>query len=84
VLLDGDRIVRAALDRRVVSDDHALEPVHAADAGDDAAGRDPVVVEFMARKLADLEERRTRVDQPVDAVAHQHLAATLMLRAGRG
>ena len=36
VLLDGDRIVRAAFDRRVVGDDQHFAARHAADAGDDA------------------------------------------------
>ena len=35
VLLDRHRVVGAALDRGVVGDDHALAPVHHADAGDE-------------------------------------------------
>ena len=36
VLFHGDRVVGAALDRRVVGDDHAFAARHPADAGDDA------------------------------------------------
>ncbi len=44
VLLDRHRVVGAALDRRVVGDDHALALRHPADPGDDAgAGRFVVV-----------------------------------------
>ena len=39
VLLDGHRVIRAALDRRVVADDHAFAARNAADAGDDAGAR---------------------------------------------
>ncbi len=76
VLLDRDRVVGAALDRRVVGDDHALGAVDAADAANQAAGRHPVIaIHVIAGELADFEERRARVEQPVDAVARQQLAA---------
>ena len=39
VLLDRHRVVGAALDGRVVGDDHALAAAHAADAGDDPRAR---------------------------------------------
>ena len=39
VLLDGHRVVRAALDGGVVGDDHALAAADPADAGDDPGGR---------------------------------------------
>ena len=83
VLLDRDRVVGAALHRGVVADDHALDAAHAADAGDHAAGRDPVAVQLVAGELPDLEERRARVEQAIDPVAHEHLAARLVLLARR-
>ena len=82
VLAHGDRVIGAALDRRVVADDDAFEAGHAADARDEAAAGNPVVVQVVAGQLADLEERRARVEQPVDAVAHQQLVAAFVLRAG--
>ena len=57
VLLDGHRVVRAALDRRVVGDDHAGRALDPADAGDDAGARRVVVVEAGRGERAQLEER---------------------------
>ena len=50
VLLDGHRVVRAALDRRVVGDDDAGRALDAADAGDDAGARGVVVVQAGRRR----------------------------------
>ena len=44
VLLDRDRVVRAALDGGVVGDDHDVLLGHAGDAGDDAGGWRVIVV----------------------------------------
>ncbi len=84
VLLDRHRVVRAALHRRVVRDDHAFDAVDAADAGDDAGRRRVVVVHAVRGELPDFEERRAGVEQAVDAFARQQLAARLVLRARRG
>ena len=75
VLLDRDREVRAALDRRVVGDDHALAPVHRADAGHDAGARRLVVVEAERRQRRQLEPGAVGIEQQVDALAHRQLAA---------
>ena len=75
VLLHRHRIVGAALHRRVVGDDHHLLPVHPADAGDDAGRRRLAVVHAVRGELADLEEGRAGVEQAVDALARQQLAA---------
>ena len=48
VLLDGHRVVGAALDRGVVGDDHAGGPLDATDAGDDPGARRLVVVQAVA------------------------------------
>ena len=87
VLLDRHRVVGAALDRGVVGDHHALAAVDPADAGDDARGRHGVVVAWLGRvavhaegrQRAQLEERAARVEQPVDPVADQQLAAVEVL-----
>ena len=50
-------------------------PCDAADAGDDAGRRRLAVVHAEGGELADLEERRARVEQAVDALARQQLAA---------
>ena len=50
VLLDGERVVGAALDGGVVGDDHALLPGDHADAGDDARARGVVLVDARRRR----------------------------------
>ncbi len=75
VLLDGDGEVGAALDRGVVGDDHALAPAHAADAGDQPRAGRRVVVEPARGQGAELEEGPVRVQQLLDAIAHEELAA---------
>ena len=75
MLLDRQRIVGAALHRRVVADDHHLPARHAADAGDHARAGHFAVVHVAGGELADLEERRAGIEQPLDAVARKQLAA---------
>ncbi len=81
VLLHRDRIVGAALDRRVVADDHALAAGDPADAGDEARARRIVVVHPVRGELRQLEERRARIEQLRDPIARQQLAARQMLVA---
>ena len=78
VLPDGHRVVRAALDRGVVGDDHAGRPLDPPDAGDDAGARGLIVVQPGRRQRAQLEERRARVQQPLDPFADGQLAALAM------
>ena len=78
VLLDRQRIVGAALDRGVVGDDQHLASGDAADAGDDAGGRRLVVVQVPGGERRQLEERRARVEQLVDPLAHRQLALGAM------
>ena len=75
VLLHRHRIVRAALDRRVVADDHAFASGDAADAGDDARARRWCRRTCRTRRAAKLEERRARIEQRAHALARQQLAA---------
>ena len=75
VLLDRDRVVRAALDRGVVGDDHAGRPLDPADPGDDPGARRLVVVHAPGGERAQLEEGRPRVEEPVDPLADRELAA---------
>jgi hypothetical protein len=48
---------------------------HSADAGDDSSARHLTLVHVARGELADLEERRTRIEQPLNPVAGQELAA---------
>ena len=75
VLLDRHRVVGAALDGRVVGDDHELAPGDDADAGDDPRAGRVAVVELLGGQRRQLEERRAGVAEPLDAVARQQLAA---------
>ena len=79
VLLDGDRVVGAALDGGVVGDHDAVAAADPADAGDDAGGGHGVVVHAGRGERAELEERAAGVEQPVDPVAHEQLAAVGVL-----
>jgi len=81
VLLDGQRVVGAALDGGVVADDHALDTADAADAGDQPGAGRLVVVEVERGQRRDLEKGRVGVEQPLDALARQQLAARHMLGA---
>ena len=84
VLLHRERVVRAALHRRVVRDDHHFAALDAADAGDDAGGRGLVAVEPVGGELRELEEGRAGIEQGAHALAGQELAArrVLLLRLG--
>ncbi len=78
VLLDREREVRAALHRRVVRDDHALASLDDADPGDDPRARRFAVVDVPRGERVQLEERRARIDEQVDALAREQLAARAM------
>ena len=75
VLLHRHRIVSAALDRRIVADDHALAPGDAADAGDDAGAVNGLVVHIIGGKRRQFQERRARIDERHDPIARQQFAA---------
>jgi len=80
VLLHRQREVGPALNRGVVGDDHALGAVDEADAGDDAGGRCLAVVHAVRREPAELEERRARIEQQLDALAREELAELVLTR----
>ena len=82
MLLDRERVVRAALHRRVVRDDDAFGAADAADAGDDPRAGRLVVVHAERGERRELEERRARVDQALDAVAREQLARARVPLAG--
>ena len=74
VLLDGDRVVGAAFDGGVVGDDQHLAARHAADPRHDAGRRRLVVVHPVGGERGELEERRTGVEQTIDALARRQLS----------
>ncbi len=75
VLLDRDRVVGAALHRRVVGDDDDLLPRDDTDPGHDPGGGRLTVVHVPGRQRAELQEGGVGVGQARDPVAHQQLAA---------
>ena len=75
MLLDRQRIVSAAFDRRVVADDHDLFAGNSADAGDDPGARHFALIHVARGELADLEEWRAWIEQSFDPIAGQKLAA---------
>ncbi len=82
VLLHRHRVIGAALDGRVVADDHAFAALDPADAGDQAGAVDGVVVHAVGGERRQLQERRAGIDQAHHAVARQQLAARHMALAG--
>jgi hypothetical protein len=78
MLLDRHRVVGAALDRRVVGDDHAVGSGDRCDPGHDPRRGRVVAIHAVGSQRGELEERRARIDQPVDAVARGQLAALAM------
>ena len=56
VLLDGQRVVRPAFDRRVIGNDDDARPLDAADSGDDPGRWSLVVVDAVRGEWAELQE----------------------------
>jgi hypothetical protein len=75
MLFHRQRIVGAALDGRVVADDHALAARYAPDARDESGAMYVAAVYIVGRELRQLQERRSRIDKAQHAVARQQLAA---------
>ncbi len=83
MFLYGNREIGSAFDCRVIGDDHAFPSGDASDPGDDSAAWNLIVIHPMRGELPDLQERRERIDQRVDALARQHLSARHVTRARR-
>ena len=75
MLLHRHRIVGAALDGRVVGDDDAFAARDAADAGDHARRMHVAAIEAVGGQRRQFKERGAGIDQQIDALARQHLAA---------
>src|ERR1700760_3584773 len=82
MLLHRHRVVGAAFDRRVVGGDDDLAALDPTDPGDDPGPRRDAVVEALGGERGDLEEGAAEVEQAVDALAGQELAALDMAGAG--
>ena len=75
-LAQRERVARPALHRRVAGADQALDTADDADAGDDA-GADGVR-RAVGGERAELEERRVLVEEQLDALAGEQLAALVV------
>lgn len=85
VLLDRHRVVAAALDGGVVGDHDRRPSGHAADAGDHPGSGGVLAVlavKAVGGQRGDLQERRTGVEEEIDAVAGEELAAFDVARPG--
>ncbi len=78
MLLHRHRKIGAALDGRVIGDDHAFLAMDLPDAGDDSGGDDVLAIEAVTGELRELEEGRAEVEQGAHAIARQELAACEM------
>ena len=80
MFLHRHRIIGATLDGRIVGDNHAFAPRYPPDAGDDAGGMHVAAIEAVSRQRRQFHKRRAGIDQEIDALARQHLAARGMPR----
>ncbi len=78
VFFHRERVVGAALHGGIVHHQHAESARDPADAGDDAGGGHRFVIDLPAGQRGQFEKGGTRVQQLVDALAGQQLAASLM------
>ncbi len=83
MLLHRHRVIGAALDGGIVGNDQAFHPGDAADAGDHAGTGHRVVVHAMRRQRRYFQEWAAGVEQGIDALTHQQLAARGVLGACR-
>jgi hypothetical protein len=81
MLLHRHRVVGAALDGGIIGDDDAFAAADAADAGDQARGMNVAAVHAVCGQRRKLEERRSRIEQQVDALARQQLSARSVPRS---
>ena len=82
MLLHRDRKIRPPLDRRIVRHDHAFPARDPADAGQDPAGGNHVLIHLPPGELGELHEGCAFIEQRVDTIAGQQLASAQMARAG--
>jgi hypothetical protein len=75
MLLHGQGIVGAALDRGVVGNDDAFPSGNPTHPGDDARRVHVAAIKTVGGERRCLEEGRAGIDQQIDALARQHLAA---------
>ena len=75
VLFDRHRVIGAAFDRGVVSDDHAAATLDHADSADHASAGGIVVIEAAGGQGRELEEGRAGIAEAADPLAGRQLVA---------
>ena len=82
MLFHGDWEIGAALNRRIVRDDHALPALDGTYAGHNSRARGVAVVHLPRGKSAEFQERRCRINQGVDPFPREHFAPSAVLCDG--
>jgi len=80
MLLHRHGIVGAALDRGIVGDDDAFAPRYPPHPGNDAGRMHVAAIEAVGGQRRQFQKRGSGIDQQVDPLARQHLAARLVAR----
>ena len=75
VLFHGQRKIRAALDRRVVADNHAFAAFDTADAGNHARAMNGAVVHTVRRQRRKFQKRTARINKKFHTRTRQQFAA---------
>ena len=75
MLLHRHRVIGAALDGRVVGDDHDLAALDQADSRHQPGAVDVALIHAETRERAYFQKRRTGIDEAGDPFARQKLAA---------
>ncbi len=75
MLLDGHGIIGAALDGRIIGDDHRLAAMDQADPGNEPGAVNVPLIHTVSGERADFQKRRTGIDEARDAFARKQLAA---------
>lgn len=78
MFLHRQRIIGAALHRRIIGDDDAFAARDPADTGNDASGGNGFVIDLVSRKLRKFEERTAGIEKRLDAITRQQFAAGKM------
>jgi hypothetical protein len=84
MLLDGRRVIGAALDRRVVGYDDDFAPRHAGNSSHEASARRLVVVHIPGGERRQLEQGRARIDQAFDSFPDRDLSLFPVTLKGAG
>ncbi len=84
MLFHGDRVVGAALDRRIVGDNRHFLAFDRADAGHDPRRGRLVVIHAVRGQRRKLEERRVGIHQPLDSLSRQQLSSRSVPLHGLG